>query len=55
MKSFTSLSISSSISCLVALAACGGGGGDTNPRTLWLAPDNSELEVKLQSSEPPPY
>ncbi|HET9620028.1 MAG TPA: hypothetical protein VFP84_01585 [Kofleriaceae bacterium] len=48
------------ISCLsiAALAACGGddgGGATTNPKTLWLAPDGSELEVKLVGSEPPPY
>lgn len=39
---------------LLSLAACGGG-GESNPKTLWLAPDNSELEVKLVGSEPPPY
>ena len=55
MKSFTSISLS--ISCLVSIAACGGGGGGdaTNPKTLWLAPDASELQVKLQSTEPQPY
>jgi hypothetical protein len=52
MKTTTSLTISS----LVVLAACGGGGGGgTNPPKLWLAPDNSELQVKLVDSEPPPY
>lgn len=57
----TNLTISSL--SFLALAACGGGGGGggvdagptVNPRTLWLAPDNSELEVKLVGAEPPPY
>jgi hypothetical protein len=58
----SSLTISLSMSVL-ALAACGGGHGGsspdapptTNPKVLWLAPDNSELAVKLVGTEPPPY
>jgi hypothetical protein len=60
MKNFASLSIlASSISCL---GACGGGGGGgvdagpkVNPAILYLAPDASELQVKLAGTEPPPY
>jgi hypothetical protein len=57
----TSLTITSL--SFLAVAACGGGGAShgvdaaptTNPTTLWLAPDNSELQVKLVGVEPPPY
>jgi ABC-type glycerol-3-phosphate transport system substrate-binding protein len=58
----TSLTITMSSLSVLALAACGGGsshgvdaGPTTNPKTLWLAPDGSELQVKLVGSEPPPY
>jgi hypothetical protein len=56
MTRITSLSILSTLS--IAAFACGGGddgGATTNPKTLWLAPDGSELEVKLIGAEPPPY
>jgi len=39
------------------LVGCGGGGGsgDTNPATLWLANDMVETRVKLVDAEPPPF
>lgn len=39
------------------LSGCSGGDGGAagNPSRLWLAPDGSELEVKLQDHEPPPF
>lgn len=40
---------------LLVLAACGDDGGETNPSTLWLAPDGSEIRVKLVESEPRPW
>jgi len=45
---------------VLAAGACGGGGSHPdapsgNPRTLWLAPDGSEIHVKLTESEPPPF
>jgi hypothetical protein len=42
---------------VLAAAGCGGGGGGSgsNAAMLWLAPNGSELFVKLQDSEPPPY
>ena len=50
MKNLASLSI------LSFLAACGGGGGgETNPKILYLAPDNSELLVQLIATLPPLY
>jgi hypothetical protein len=27
----------------------------SNPKVLWLAPDGSELRVKLVDTEPPPF
>jgi hypothetical protein len=39
----------------VSLALGGCPGGDENPRTLWLALDGSELQVKLIDHEPPPF
>jgi len=42
----------------VALVALGCGDdiqSTENPRKLWLAPDMSEIQVKLQDFEPPPY
>ena len=38
----------------LTLAACGSSSA-SNPPKLWLAPDNSELVVKLADTEPPPY
>ena len=29
--------------------------GSGNPRTLWLAPDGSELRVKLVDAQPPSF
>ncbi len=40
---------------LLVLAGCGDDGGETNPPTLWLAPDGSEIRVKLADSEPRPW
>lgn len=45
---------------VLAAGACSGGGSHPdapsgNPRTLWLAPDGSEIHVKLTESEPPPF
>lgn len=40
---------------LLGLAACGDDGGGGNATTLWLAPDGSELRVRLVEDEPPPY
>lgn len=35
--------------------SCGGDGGTSNPRQLWLANDMVETRVKLIGSEPPPF
>ena len=40
---------------LLALAGCGDDGGESNPATLYLAPDGSETRVKLQEEEPNPW
>jgi hypothetical protein len=40
---------------LVALMLAGCPSGETNPNTLWLAPDGSELELELIDHEPPPF
>ena len=40
---------------LVALLLAGCPSEDTNPKTLWLAPDGSELELQLIDHEPPPF
>ena len=40
---------------LVALVGCGDDGGESNPAKLYLAPDGSEVRVKLQEDEPPPW
>ena len=37
---------------LLTLAGCSGP-ANPNPPQLWLAPDGSELRVKLQPTEPP--
>ncbi|HEU4612097.1 MAG TPA: hypothetical protein VFS15_08470 [Kofleriaceae bacterium] len=39
---------------LATLAGCPGD-DDGNPSTLWLAPDGSEIKLKLQDEEPPPW
>lgn len=39
---------------LLALAGCPSD-DDKNPSTLWLAPDGSEIRVKLQEQEPRPW
>lgn len=39
----------------LAFALAGCPGPDGNPDTLWLAPDNSEIVVKLIDHEPPPF
>jgi hypothetical protein len=39
---------------LVALVA-GCPGDDGNPEKLWFAPDGSEIRLKLQDEEPPPW
>ena len=31
------------------------GPDDSNPKVLWLAPDMTEIRVKLVDSEPPPF
>ena len=40
---------------MVLLGVAGCPGDDTNPPTLWLALDGSELHVKLIDHEPPPF
>lgn len=35
--------------------ACSDDASPANPTRLWLAPDGSELQVKLVSAEPTPY
>ena len=52
MKNFASRSIL--VASISSLAACGGG-SEANPPILYLAPDASELLVKLVGTEPPPY
>jgi hypothetical protein len=39
---------------LVLLAGCPSD-DDSNPSTLWLAPDQNETHVKLIDHEPPPF
>ena len=39
---------------LLVLAACPGD-DESNPSTLWLAPNMSETQVKLVDSEPRPF
>ena len=39
---------------LLALAGCPSD-DDRNPETLWLAPDGSEIKLKLQDQEPNPW
>lgn len=41
------------LACLATLAACPS--DPSNPSVLYLAPDGSELEVRLQAEEPEPY
>ena len=40
---------------LLGLAACGDDGGGGNAKTLWLAPNGSEVRVHLVEDEPPPF
>jgi hypothetical protein len=54
------LALGPRVLAVLAAGACGGGGSHPdapagNPRTLWLAPDGSEIHVKLIESEPPPF
>lgn len=39
----------------VALAACPGPQQGNNPPQFWIAPDGSELKLKLVPVEPPPF
>jgi hypothetical protein len=39
---------------VLALAGCPGEDPKNAP-TVWLAPDGSEIRVKLQEEEPPPW
>lgn len=39
---------------LIVLAACGDDGGGNGTR-LWLATDGSEINLKLQESQPAPF
>jgi len=41
--------------CSNAVAPGNPDAGSVNPPRLWLAPDGSELQVKLIGSEPPGY
>jgi hypothetical protein len=45
----------SPLALLVLLAACPGDDDSGNPNKLWLAPDGSEVRLKLQDSEPSPW
>ena len=41
---------------IAMLAGCPGDDSvDVNPPRLWLAPDGSEIRLKLQDSEPRPW
>lgn len=40
---------------LLGLAGCGDDSSGGNAPTLFLAPDGSEIRVKLAESEPPPF
>lgn len=40
--------------CLVVLAACPND-EEGNPKTLWIAPDRVETEIKLVGERPDPY
>ena len=40
---------------LLALTACPGDDGESNPPRLWLALDGRETQVKLVAEEPIPY
>jgi hypothetical protein len=40
---------------LFALAGCPGDDDAGNAPTVWLAPDGSELRVKLVEDRPPPF
>jgi len=40
---------------VASLALTGCPSGPENPTVLYLAPDGSELRVKLQAEEPEPY
>ncbi|HEY4181631.1 MAG TPA: hypothetical protein VGM90_32530 [Kofleriaceae bacterium] len=44
------------VGLLVLLAACGDDGGHGgNPGRLWIATDGSEVNLKLQDTEPAPF
>jgi hypothetical protein len=43
---------STSVVSLVVLAACPSSSSNSNPSTLWLAPDQNETHVKLVDSQP---
>jgi hypothetical protein len=40
---------------LLGLTACPGGEDGENAPTVWLAPDGSEIRVKLAEQEPNPW
>lgn len=42
------------IALLAVLAGCPSD-DEGNPSTLYFAPDGSEIELKLQDTEPPPW
>jgi hypothetical protein len=48
------MKIASPIVLLALLAGCPSD-DDGNPSRLWLAPDGSEVRLKLQDSEPSPW
>ncbi len=46
---------SAPIVLLALLAGCPNPDDGGNPSKLWLAPDGSEVRLKLQDSEPSPW
>ncbi|MCX5744118.1 MAG: hypothetical protein NT062_16640 [Proteobacteria bacterium] len=40
---------------VLALSGCDDAPPAGNPRTLWIAPDGSETQVKLVDTEPAPF
>lgn len=60
MRTIRRFRAASAIAVIGCAGGCGGGGShpdaaSSNPRTLWLAPDGSEIRLKLTDSEPPPF
>jgi hypothetical protein len=50
------MKLASPIVLLALLAGCPGDDDPSgNPSRLWLAPDGSEVRLKLQDSEPSPW